>query len=282
MKVLILGTSGMLGRELNKVFQDYDTTALNHEDLDITDEAKIREAFSKFKPNLVINVAAYTAVDDAEKEEKLATRVNGHAVGYLAEAVKKYDAILVHYSTDYVFDGKKRDGYSENDFPSETPSTAYGRSKLLGEQNLKKYDKHYLIRTSWLFGKNGRDFIDTMTRLASERDEVRVVNDQHGKPTYAADLASTTLKLIEEKLPFGTYHLVNEGVTTWYEYAKKIIELYGKRQGWGSRDYPRIVPVNPQEFSAPAKRPEYSILNNTKFPPLRPWQEALEEYMKEF
>lgn len=280
MKILILGERGMLGHELNRVFQDYDITALNRGDLDITDETKIEEIFDKFKPNLVINAAAYTAVDGAEQEEELATQVNGHAVEYLVKAAKKQDAILVHYSTDYVFDGKKRDGYSENDPPSKNPSTAYGRSKLLGEQNLKKYDKYYLIRTSWIFGKNGRDFIDTMTRLASERDELRVVNDQHGKPTYALDLANATLKLIEDKFPFGTYHLVNEGgATTWYEYAKKIIELYGKRQGWGSGDYPRIVPVNSQEFRAPAKRPEYSILNNTKFPLLRPWQEALEEYM---
>lgn len=293
MKVLILGGAGMLGHELNKVFQDYDITTLNRGDLDITDEAKIKEVFGKLKPNLIINAAAYTAVDKAEEEEELATQINGHAIEYLAQGAKKHDAILVHYSTDYVFSAeggsafggdphKKRDGYFENDTPNKRPSTAYGRSKLLGEQNLKKYDKHYLVRTSWLFGKNGRDFVDTMTELASERDELRVVNDQHGKPTYALDLARATQELIKEKRAFGIYHFVNEDTTTWYEYAKKIIELYGKKQAWKDDDYPRIVPVSSQEFLAPAKRPEYSILNNTKFPPLRPWQEALEEYMEKF
>lgn len=283
MKVLILGVDGKLGYELNKVFQDYDTIALNREGLDITDEAKIEKVFGNFKPNLIINAAAYTAVDRAEEEEELATRVNGSAIEFLVKGAKKYNAILVHYSTDYVFDGKKKEGYLENDAPSKRPSTAYGRSKLLGEQNLKEYDKYYLIRTSWLFGKNGRDFIDTMTQLANERDELCAVNDQHGKPTYAVDLANATLKLVEEKLPFGIYHFVNEGgATTWYEYAKRIIKLYGKRKGWGDSDYPRIVPVSSKEFAAPAKRPEYSILNNAKFPLLRPWQKALEEYLEKF
>ena len=290
MKVLLLGSDGLLGSELKKVFSsDYDITAFVRENLDITDEKEVLQKVEEIKPRIIINATGYTSVDNAESEKDLATAVNGYAVGYLAKAAQKVGALLVHYSTDYVFSGNKGVGYTEDDMPAEVPSTIYGQSKLLGEMELQKNtDKFYLIRTSWVFGSGGKNFVDTMIRLGTERDELRVVNDQHGKPTYAVDLAKATRDLIESSAKFGIYHLTNEGDTTWYEYAKYIIGKYGTMQKWRKKELRCIILENSEDFSrlhivrgqaTPAKRPSWSILVNTKFPHLRPWQEALKEYL---
>jgi len=283
MRVLLLGATGLLGSELKKIFSvDYNLTALSREDLDITNKKLLWEKIKELQPKIIINATGYTAVDKAQDEKDLAMAINGHAVGNLAQAAKNVNALLIHYSTDYVFDGNKEDGYTEDDLPAKVPSSVYGQSKLLGETLLQKNaNKYYLIRTSWVFGENGKDFVDTMIRLAQERDELRVVNDQHGKPTYAKDLAKATLDLLESSAPMGIYHFTNEGATTWYEYAKKIIGTWGKLKKWGKKEFPHIVAVTSSEFPTPAKRPNYSILINTKFPPLRPWQDALDEYLEE-
>ena len=281
MKVLLLGSDGLLGSELKKVFSsDYDITAFVRENLDITDEKEVLQKVEEIKPRIIINATGYTSVDNAESEKDLATAVNGYAVGYLAKAAQKVGALLVHYSTDYVFSGNKGVGYTEDDMPAEVPSTIYGQSKLLGEMELQKNtDKFYLIRTSWVFGSGGKNFVDTMIRLGTERDELRVVNDQHGKPTYAVDLAKATRDLIESSAKFGIYHLTNEGDTTWYEYAKYIIGKYGTQKGWSRKEFPHIIPVTSDEFPTLAQRPHWSVLINTKFPHLRPWSEALEEHL---
>jgi len=274
MKILILGHKGMLGDELVKVFKkDNELTLWDRSEIDIADRKDVESKIGDLRPEAVINAAAYTAVDLAEKEGKeIAYQVNGEAVGFLAEACKKNNSVLIHYSTDYVFNGRNKNGYQEDE--KRDPLNEYGQSKARGEELLQKINpKFYLIRLSWLFGINGKNFVETMLRLAKENKELRVVNDQYGKPTYAKDLAQRTRELLESKRPFGIYHLTNEGVCTWYEFAVKIFELAGIEA--------KVVPVVSSEFPTPAKRPAYSALVNTKLPLSRSWQDALEEYLEE-
>lgn len=272
MKILILGSKGMLGCELMEVFNDFETFGWDKEEIDITSREQVNEKIEELKPSIVINAAAYTDVDGCETNKELAMKVNGEAVGYLASICKKIGAVFIHYSTDYVFAGDNPDGYKEGDIPRK-PLNVYGQSKLLAEELLKKNTKmYYLIRTSWLFGRFGKNFVETMLKLARNQNELKVVNDQHGKPTYALDLARRTRQLIENQSPCGIYHLTNEGVTTWYDFAKKIFKL-------AQISKVKPIPVTSDEFPRPAKRPQHSILLNTKLPPTRPWQEALHEYL---
>ena len=301
-KILIIGSRGMLGSELAQVFSDSDVYLWDRQDIDITDKHEVREKILWLKPNIIINSAAYTAVDKAEENRELAEQVNAYGTANLANIASELKAIFVHYSTDYVFSGKRKNGYKEDDKPGD-PVNAYGASKLLGEQKLLevmplkklkikseklKVDKKriiavgklennpkarfYLIRLSWLFGKNGKNFIDTILQLAKERDSIKVVDDQFGKPTYAPDLAKKTRNLLENKEPFGIYHLPNQGVCSWYEFAKQAIDFF--------RIKTQIVPCMSKEFPRPAKRPRYSILLNTKTEPMRHWREALRDYLK--
>jgi len=294
MKVVILGAQGMLGSDLGKVFSDLGPYLLDKDDLDVTETKGVMKVFQRLKPNIVINAAAYTDVDGCETHRDLAMKVNGEAPGYLAGASQDIGAVFVHYSTDYVFAGDNTEGYRELDVP-ENPINFYGESKLIGENAvLEAGGKHYLIRTSWLFGNGGhlvngrpRNFVETMLRLAQERDEIRVVNDQHGKPTFTFDLAKRTRELIDGKKDFGIYHITNEPATTWYEFAKEIVGQWRKKtykqNGMmnpmeNSRNA-RIIPCTSQDFPRPAKRPAYSILLNTKLPSSRGWNEALGEYI---
>lgn len=269
----------MLGSELFKIFSDgnVDIVALDKSSVDITAEPELKKIIKEINPSIIINAAAYTDVDGCEINQDLAKNVNGTAVGYIAEIAEEINAVLVHYSTDYVFDGSKKDGYAEND-ELKNPVNFYGQSKLLGEKLLKENcSRHYLIRTSWLFGKNGKNFVDTILKLGKEKDELRVVNDQHGKPTYAVDLAQKTKEIVFGEYQFGTYHITNEGETTWYDFAKKAFEIFKSINP--QEKIGKIFPCNSLEFVRPAKRPEYSILLNTKTPPLRHWTEALKEYI---
>lgn len=276
MKILILGARGMLGHDLLEVFKNYQPIGWDKEDLDIARKKEVEKKIVELKPNIIINAAAYTNVDLAEKEKKLALKVNGYALNNLCEACKKTKSVLVHYSTDYVFSGGKQKGYKEEDRPDK-PLNWYGRSKLLGEKLILAHAKknrnfiYYLIRTSWLFGKHGKNFVSTMLKLAREKKEIKVVNDQFGKPTYSLDLAKATKELIEKKFKRGIYHLVNEGATNWFEFAKKIFEIKNIKI--------KVLPISSKELKRLAKRPKYSILLNTKFPSLRRWEEALEEYL---
>lgn len=271
MKIIILGSKGMLGTELGRVFYDQKPYLLDKDELDITNRGGVVALFKTLKPTLVINAAAYTDVDGCEDNRDLAVQINGEAPGYLAEASNLSGAVFVHYSTDYVFSGDKKEGYSEDDEP-ENPVNFYGESKLMGEEAiLSNTDKFYIIRTSWLFGLNGKNFVEIILSKAKEEKELRVVNDQYGKPTYALDLARETRRLLEGEKDFGFYHITNEPYVTWYEFAKAILRI-GESKA-------RITPCSSDEFLRKAKRPKYSILNNSKLDSCRNWTESLREYM---
>jgi dTDP-4-dehydrorhamnose reductase len=260
-KALILGSSGMLGYDLCRIFPD--SIKLTRNELDITDRTKVIETISDIRPEVVINAAAYTDVDGCEDNKELAFAVNGYGPGYLAEACSAVGAKLVHYSTDYVFDGSKKE-YLESD--ATNPINVYGESKLLGEQLIaENTDDFRIIRTSWLFGLNGKNFVDTMLGLSGKMEYVKVVNDQFGKPTYTYDLAAKTREIIEQKL--GIYHITNEGVCSWYDFASAIID--------------NVSPCSSAEFPRKAQRPKYSILLNTKVNSMRHWKAALSDYLEE-
>ncbi|MBN1778707.1 MAG: dTDP-4-dehydrorhamnose reductase [Candidatus Buchananbacteria bacterium] len=272
-KVLILGAKGMLGTALMAEFFDLNPVGLDREDIDITDQNQVNQKILNLRPDLIINAAAYTDVDGAESNQDLANAVNGTAVGYVAAAAKQVGAILVHYSTDYVFDGQNQAGYNEDDQPNSI--NAYGRSKLLGEEELQKNtDQFYLIRTAWLYGPSGKNFVDTILSLAKTKESLKVVNDQFGRPTYTIDLAHTTRKLLESNSEFGIYHFTNqtkpEGIT-WFDFASEAIKLSDLKTA--------VVPCSTKDFPRPAKRPNYGVLQNNKSVTLRNWQEALKDYL---
>ena len=259
-KTLILGAGGMLGSDMCRVFPD--AIHFTHSDLDITNREDVIRLIREIAPDVVINAAAYTNVDECEDKRELAFKVNGQAPGYIAEACSCIGATFVHFSTDYVFDGSKKENI-ESDTPN--PINAYGESKLLGEQAIVRYmDDYRIIRISWLFGHYGRNFVDTMLKLSGEMDTVRVVNDQFGKPTYSADLARKTRKIID--LEPGIYHVTNEGVCSWFEFASAVID--------------NVLSCSSDDFPTRAKRPTYSVLTNTKTAPMRHWREAVLEYLK--
>jgi dTDP-4-dehydrorhamnose reductase len=259
-KVLILGAYGMLGSDLQKVFT---RAELRGHELDITEGKKVSALIKELNPGLVINAAAYTDVDGCEENRDLALAVNGESLAPLAQTCNDTGSCLIHFSTDYVFDGTKT-AYDENEKPH--PINVYGESKLRGEKNIRKNMTNYrIIRTSWLFGRNGRNFVDTMIRLSAEMSQVRVVNDQFGKPTYTVDLAKKTREI--SALDPGIYHITNEGVCSWFEFAQAII--------------PNVIACSSSEYPRKAKRPACSGLSNTKTKPMRHWKEALYDYLEE-
>ncbi|MBU0667624.1 dTDP-4-dehydrorhamnose reductase [Patescibacteria group bacterium] len=282
MRVLILGKNGMLGHDMEKVFVDTDVIALSFLDLDITDKEAVFEKLMTIAPDILINCTGYTDVDGAEKDEEKANEVNGYGVGVLARACREIDATLVHFSSDYVFHGDKKRGYNEDD--SINPINAYGRSKALGEQlildemesigaDTPKEGKFFIIRTSWLYGLHGKNFVETMLELGNREEPLRVVDDQFGKPTYTLDLCEQVKWLaLSHEYPSGIYHVTNEGATTWFRFAKKIFEL-SKVRG-------RVIPCTTDEFKRPARRPKFSALTNNMLPKLRPWEEALADYLR--
>ncbi len=274
-KTLILGANGMLGHALAEIFADQNPILWDSADLDITDENQVSHKLAELRPSLVLNAAAYTDVDCAEKNKELANSVNGYGVGYLAKATKELSAILVHYSTDYVFAGENKNGYKEDDLPS--PISAYGASKFLGEQQLQQNcEMYYLIRSSWLFGEHGgKNFVKRILTKAQNQRKLKVVNDHFGKPTYAKDLASKTREIIDRQKPCGIYHVTNETPAcriSWYDLAKKAVELKGLKT--------KVVPCSSADFPQPARRPKYAMLVNTKLEPMRGWEEALKDYLK--
>lgn len=261
----------MLGHALMRVFSDFELVGLDLPELDITQRSDVFSALEKIGPDVIVNAAAFTAVDEAEKVPEIAMNVNGYAVGFLTDFCALHPTVLIHYSTDYVFNGMNAAGYQENSVPH--PLNTYGASKLLGEQFVqKKAPQFYLIRSSWLFGPDGKNFVRTMLELAQKKTELRVVNDQIGKPTFTVDLAEVTLALLQEKRPYGIYHLVNEDPVSWYDFARAIFEEKGLKVS--------LTAVSSEEFARPAKRPAISTLVNTKFPLLRSHREALREYLK--
>lgn len=278
LKIIITGSMGMLGKDMADAFSDYDLILYDKKELDLTDFKKVQNKLKNTKPGIIINCAAYTNVERAEDNQKLADLINGHAVGNLASICNDLNIVLLQISTEYVFDGKNEQGYKETNIPSS--KNAYGKSKALGEKLLhKNHDKFYLIRTSWLYGHNlqkgkqrGINFVDKMLELSKEKDELNIVNDQFSKPTFTKDLAQAIKKLIEEKYPFGIYHLVNEDKTTPLGFAKEIFKIKNTNI--------KTNPISYKEYPSKVDRPINAVLLNTKFPKLRSWKKALREYLK--
>jgi dTDP-4-dehydrorhamnose reductase len=265
----------MLGRELvtTPELGDETVTAPSRQDLDITDEGAVHRTVRSCRPDVVVNCAAWTAVDDAETHEDAALRVNGHGPGFLAAACAENGAPLLHISTDYVFGGGARQPYSEDDVPA--PRTAYGRTKLAGERAVLQLlpRKGYVLRTAWLYGAHGPNFVRTMMGQERTRPYVRVVDDQHGQPTWTADVISQVIALARSGAPAGIYHATSSGETTWYGLAREIFRLLGA-------DPDRVCSVKSSDFSRPAPRPGYSVLGHRAWAragmaPIRNWRLSL-------
>ena len=274
MKVLILGAKGSLGQTFVDLYHDHDVSAWDRDECDITDENQTHELITELTPDLVINCAAYNAVDKAEEDHGVADMINGSAVGFIAKAANEIGATMVHFSTNYVFDGNNQAGYNEDD--ATNPGSAYAKSKLLGEMELQENtDNFYLVRTAWLYGRSSEtgkpSFVDSMLALAKDGKEIRGIVDEFASPTYVLDLAQATRALVEQNKPFGIYHLTNSGQTSWYEWAKEIFTIRGVKAN--------LISISRDDYPRKAQRPQYGILNNTKFVELRPWTEALKEYL---
>jgi len=275
MRVLVTGSNGQLGSELVRILGERGTIVMgvDRPGIDITQSGSIATAFGLFEPTVVINCAAWTAVDEAEAAEDAAMQVNGVAPGLLAQACAASGAWLVQVSTDYVFAGDADAPYPEDAKPA--PLTAYGRTKLAGEIAVQELlpDAHYIVRTAWLYGLNGSNFARTMLKLEQERDTVSVVTDQVGQPTYARDLAHQIVALVDAHPQPGTFHGTNAGATSWHEFAQAVF------QGAGA-DPARVQQTDSSSFVRPAPRPAYSVLGHDAWAaaglePMRDWRAAL-------
>lgn len=274
MKIFLTGAQGQLGKELQKRLQGTDFLPTDVNELDITDESAVLQMIGRYRPDVVIHGAAWTQVDVAEQKIDSAYRVNAIGTQNIAMACRKVAAAMVYISTDYVFDGLLGRAYTEMD--AVNPLSIYGKSKYAGEVLARQVtDKLFVLRTAWLYG-DGPNFVRTMLKMGMEREQLQVVNDQHGCPTSTVDLAEAVLRFVQTER-YGTYHAVNDGVTTWYGFAQKIFELSGNSKV-------QVSPVTTQQFVRPAPRPVYSPLD-TRLLALalgwspRPWEEALQEYL---
>lgn len=279
MATLLIGARGQLGTELRQAFADDDLVALAHADLELTDREKVWEALATYRPGLILNTAAYHRVDECEDEPERAFGVNALAVRNLAMAAKGIGAVLVHFSTDYVFDGRQSRPYQEGDPPG--PLSVYATSKLAGEFFVRAVlDRFFLIRTCGLYGTagslgKGGNFVETMLRLAREGREIRVVGDQVLTPTSARDLAKKVRQLVQTER-YGLYHITNSGECSWYRFASAIFELAGLKA--------RLSETTSAAYGARAARPAYSVLDNANLrslglDDLRDWRDALKEYL---
>ncbi len=280
MVVLVTGANGQLGQSLKFIASNYPELRFlfySSSELNITDKNACEEEFHKVKPDYCINAAAYTAVDKAESEPERAHLINVIGAKNLAEVCKDHNTVLLHISTDFVFDGQKKLAYTENDKPN--PTGVYGQTKLDGEKAIQNtFENYYIIRTSWVYSQFGHNFMKTMLRLASERDSLSVVNDQIGTPTNAVDLANALVQIIKtsNQQPatdrFGIYNYSNEGQCSWYDFAQKIFEINNVKIDLKS------IPTS--SFPTPAKRPAYSVLDKTKIKKtfeleIKDWVESL-------
>ncbi|PHV07721.1 dTDP-4-dehydrorhamnose reductase [Janthinobacterium sp. BJB412] len=285
MKILLTGCSGQVGYELERSLQGLgEVVAVDRARMDLADLDQVRAVIREVKPGLIVNPAAYTAVDRAESEPALAHRVNAEAPAVMAEECKRLGAALVHYSTDYVFDGSQPGARVESD--ATGPINVYGRSKLAGEQAIAAAGiPHLILRTSWVYGMRGKNFLLTMLRLARERDELRVVADQHGAPTWSRSIADSTALILAQaqaggadwwRQHGGTYHLSSQGQTTWFEFTQAILAEAGIDC--------RLTPIGTAEYPLPAPRPQYSVLSSERlmrrFCRLPHWREALRLCLK--
>ena len=284
MKILITGANGMLAKEVREKFEkENEVIATDVAELDITNEKAVYDYVKECNPEYIINCAAYTAVDKAEENYELADKINGDGPANLAKAAKALGVKLVHVSTDYVFGGDldiSKD-YKEDD--PKAPVTAYGKTKLHGEQEIEKnMEEYYIFRTAWLYGIGGNNFVKTMTKLGSTKEELNVVSDQHGSPTYAKDLAEIIYQAIQKKIPYGIYHATNEGYTTWYDFTKEILEKQGIKC--------KVNPVTTEQYIemmkiTQAKRPFNSQMSKEKLKAcgilVPDWKDGLNRYLLE-
>ncbi len=276
MRLLVTGGAGMLGQAVAAAATrlGHDVFALSRAELDITDADHVRRVVAAAEPRTVINCAAWTDVDGAETAEAAATAVNGDGAGNVARAAAEVGARIVHVSTDYVFDGAKHEPWLESD--AVNPIGAYGRSKLVGEEQVAAAtDEHAIVRTAWLFGAGGRNFVDTMLALGHERDEVSVVTDQVGSPTWSVHLAEALVELAERRGDVGILHAAGAGACSWYELAVEVFDRAGVRC--------RVLPTTAARFPRVAPRPAYSVLGSERddAPALPGWQEGLAAYLTE-
>jgi dTDP-4-dehydrorhamnose reductase len=283
--ILLIGTNGQVGRELNNMLPRIgEVTALDRQRLDLTQPEEIRRAIRTFHPAFLVNAAAYTAVDKAESEETAAQAINAEAPGVMAEEAKKIGAAFIHYSTDYVFDGSKTTPYDEDDPPN--PKNVYGRTKLAGERAIQASGaRHLIFRTAWVYATEGRNFLLTILRLATQREEIKIVRDQIGAPTLNSEIARATTNILARisgtegglrALPDvgGIYHMTAGGETTWYDFTNAILEEAAKTPEaapWfaaATSGLPfitrRVIPISTDEYPTPARRPAYSVLSNAR------------------
>jgi len=271
MKILLIGKDGQLGEELHTLLPDLGMVkAVGRAELDLTQPDAIRQLIQEIEPQVIVNAAAYTAVDKAESEPDLAHAINGTAPTVMAEMAQEVGATLIHVSTDYVFDGQKNTPYLESD--PTNPLGVYGQSKLAGEEGIRSQcDRHFILRTAWVYGTGGKgNFVKTMLRLGKEREELRVVMDQVGSPTWTGDLASTIVQCVNKAEGqtesdgslFGTYHVTNSGAISWYDFAIAIFEEAA--QIGIPLSIQRVLPITTAEYPTPARRPAYSVLSQQK------------------
>ncbi|MCU1246029.1 MAG: NAD(P)-dependent oxidoreductase [Acidobacteria bacterium] len=278
---LITGGAGMVAADLREALlaQGEEAVALSRVELDVTEQRSVQQAVRDHRPDVIVNCAAYTRVDDAEREEGLATAINGSAVELLAAAANAAGALMVQLSSDFVFDGRKRTPYEIND--PTAPLSAYGRSKLVGEVAARSAEKHLVIRTSWLFGVYGHNFVEAIrNQLRKGIDPLRVVNDQRGRPTYTPHLAQAVIGLArlahDSEGARGMVHYADAGEGSWYDFARAIVEELGA--------FTRVEPVSSAEFPRPAPRPAYSVLSTERYERLTgvhpdSWRDGLREYL---
>ncbi|MDY0210643.1 MAG: dTDP-4-dehydrorhamnose reductase [Acholeplasma sp.] len=278
MKIIVTGVKGQLGYDVVRELKSrgyQDILGIDIDDLDITNEKHVVQFFKDNNPHAIIHCAAYTAVDKAEDNKDTCMNVNVIGTKNLVMQAMEYDSKFIYISTDYVFDGKKESPYKVND--SQNPQSVYGESKYLGELETLKHYKHFVVRISWVFGKNGFNFVKTMLQLSKEKKFLNIVNDQFGSPTYTYDLSRLLVDLIESD-KYGIYHGTNEGTCTWYEFAKEIFAL--------SNIKIPIYPIVSSDYPTKAKRPKNSILDKISldengFKRLPDWKDALQRYLKE-
>lgn len=269
MKILVTGAKGMLGQDLCPILEDegFEVIETDVDTLDITNFEMVKETLTIQKPDYVIHCAAYTNVDKAEEDLETATLINVKGTENLAKVCGENDIALVYISTDYVFDGTKKEAYLPDD--KTNPISNYGLTKLQGEEAVKKYcEKYYIARTSWLYGHHGKNFVETMISLA-EKPELKVVDDQTGCPTWTVELANGIVELIDEEAEYGIYHICGGGETSWYGFAKEIFKQMGLKVN--------LNPCTTDEFPRPAKRPQHSTMDNNGI--CRNWKAALKDYL---
>ncbi|MBR1680789.1 dTDP-4-dehydrorhamnose reductase [bacterium] len=272
MKILVTGANGMLGQDLCPILEDADfvdeVVETDIETLDITNELQVQKVIKNEKPEIVIHCAAYTNVDKAEEEKEIAHKINVVGTENVARACKANGSIMVLISTDYVFDGEKCEKYLPSDKPN--PINVYGKTKFEAEKVVQKIcEKYYIVRTSWLYGHHGKNFVENMLKFAEDGKELHVVNNQTGCPTWTVQLSEAISKMIEEEPEYGIYHICGSGETSWYEFAKEIFKL--------AKVNANLLPCTDEEYKTKAKRPKYSVMDNDGI--CVNWKKALKSYI---